>query len=85
MKKTLQHNLTKTKETDKKFVLYFGNKFNHLIIFNKSIGHYKIIRLLTNHFQLNDNNCKVGWLSGNYRQVYNRQMIKDRLSIAKNY
>jgi hypothetical protein len=81
-KKTINHRLTDNKES--KVILYKGKKYNHLIIFDTSIGHYKVIQNLLNHFTLTDNNCIAGFLIDNYLELQAGQRTIDRLQIAKN-
>ena len=78
--RTLTHKRTADKEA--KAVIFKGKAFRHLIVFNKGIGHYRVISKLKRHFIVNDNTIQAGWLINGRLEFYSRNMVNERIEIA---
>lgn len=73
-----------TRDNEAKLLLYKGKYFIHIIVFNKKVGHYKVIRKLQKHFIIDDTTTKAGWFINGREDYCSNNRLNWRLNIANN-
>ena len=71
-----------TKEEEAKLILYKGKYFIHVIVFDKTQGHYQVINKIKKHFTVNDDTCQAGWIINGRQEFFSKEMVNERIKIA---